>query len=492
MPQSKGTEFVKMGLDETDPTARESSVESNSRSRSRSRRRKSKNSFTPLASEDSLWNSNSSCCNFSEPEDDDDNNWSFRVGFKEVPKNGSASNHSGRPSLASTNGSSSTNNSNSKRSPRRTHKSPKRSPRPSCLSTSKDENSAHQGRQMPTVPFSSEDDRVQSKHERRHSGGNIGKSKDGPPKDGKGLYYQPSKAALGLNNPTKKPQRVRSRSNTKGPVLRGRKDQQPSSKHNGESVSSSTGASRESGKKSNSSEPIGKKPSPPSSRTRKKPSCPKNATPSKGLSRSLHDHRPKSRLQDDKELERQKQVQGQMQKIKRKKPTIVKTKSVLGQKDNGLDEVISFFEEIAAKKANGGHSPPPKNHLGRSMKKSMSFKGVSRSRSPASSSVASAQSTPEPDLMTKGRRQRRSSAPAKALAAFNQYRKSILTAAELEDDDNEDDEPSTQTPPPPPEKIMLDVSELAALEIIRLGPDNSLKLDVFDLMKHLRRQQLQK
>ena len=52
-----------------------------------------------------------------------------------------------------------------------------------------------------------------------------------------------------------------------------------------------------------------------------------------------------------------------------------------------------------------------------------------------------------------------------------------------------DDEPSAEPPLQPHEKIMLDVSELAALEIIRLGKDNSLKLDVFDLMNHLKRQQ---
>ena len=42
------------------------------------------------------------------------------------------------------------------------------------------------------------------------------------------------------------------------------------------------------------------------------------------------------------------------------------------------------------------------------------------------------------------------------------------------------------------ERVMLDVSELAALEIIRLGKDNSLKLDLFDLVNHLKRKQLKK
>ena len=42
------------------------------------------------------------------------------------------------------------------------------------------------------------------------------------------------------------------------------------------------------------------------------------------------------------------------------------------------------------------------------------------------------------------------------------------------------------------QNVLLDVSELASLEIIRLGDDNSLKLDLFDLMKHLKQQQLRK
>ena len=73
------------------------------------------------------------------------------------------------------------------------------------------------------------------------------------------------------------------------------------------------------------------------------------------------------------------------------------------------------------------------------------------------------------------RRHRRSSAPA--MTSFQQF-----GGHEFEDFDDSQSKPA--------QKILFDVSELASLEIIRLGDDNSLKLDLFDLMKHLKRQQL--
>jgi len=62
------------------------------------------------------------------------------------------------------------------------------------------------------------------------------------------------------------------------------------------------------------------------------------------------------------------------------------------------------------------------------------------------------------------------------MKAFQEYRQS-----KIEDFDDVETMPL--------ERVMLDVSELAALEIIRLGKDNSLKLDLYELMKHLKSQQ---
>jgi hypothetical protein len=500
---------------------------------------RSKSSLRPLASEDSLWNSHSSDCHLGDHDDDD--NWGF---FDQVPKrNRSVALHS----MASTgtltsNGSSHANilssNSNSNRSPKSdrrgsisSHTSPRRSPRPGCLRKSSDKQdiSKVQDRvgEIASLPLSTatasghapENERGQGNNGRRLSG-DRGKSKGGPPKDGQGLYYQPSKAFLhnsNIHQPAKKPQRIRARS--KGPVLRrkspGESQMKSQSLQPGRTTSrdASSGAS----KRSKSCEPhdgicsvhgrskscdrqcgtTKKKSSRSASRSREKPS-------SKDSNASFHESWPQPQQKRNKEIERQKQQHRETEKIERKKLTS-KTKTFPSHKkketkegkdkgDNDINDVITFFDDMVTMKRDNP-TTRPSTHPGRSMTKSSSERCVSRSKSPASSSVgvSSAHGAPnglENPLLdpSNKRRQRRSSAPAKAVEAFQQYRNSI-GASEFEDFD----EPAPAQPEPPaPEKVMLDVSELAALEIIRLGKDNSLKLDLFDLMKYLKREQLKK
>jgi hypothetical protein len=329
------------------------------------------------------------------------------------------------------------------------------------------------------------------------------------------LYYQPSKASLhntNLQKPAQKPQRIRARSN--GPVLR-RKSSGDSQTKSQQSLLPGRTTSRDTfsgaSKRSKSCEPqdgicgqfgtIQKKSSGSSSRSRKKSS-------SKASNASFHESWPQPQQNRNKELEQQKEHHRQTEKIKRKKLTSKtktslshkkkETKSGKGKGGDDVNNVITFFEDMATMKKTmkkESRTIRPGAHPGRRLTKSSSERCVSRSKSPASSSVGAsseqgAPNGPQNPLLdpSNTRRQRRSSAPAKAIEAFQQYKNSI-GASEFEDFD----EPAPPEPESPaPEKILLDVSELAALEIIRLGKDNSLKLDLFDLMKHLKRQQKKK
>jgi len=487
----------------------------------------SKSPFRPLASEDSLWNSHSSGCHLGDQDDDD--NWRF---FDQVPKrNRSVTVHSmASTATLTSNGSSHGNslsissNSNSNRSPmsdRRgsigSHKSPRRSPRPGCLrKTFEKQELSDRAAEIASLPLTTatasghapEEDRGQGKKGRRFSGG------DRPPKDGQGLYYQPSKASLhntNLHKPAKKPQRIRARS--KGPVLRrnssGASQMKSQSLQPGRTTSRDTSSAVS--KRSKSCDPhdgicgqsgiTQKKSSRSSPRSRKKSSI-------KDSNASFHESWPQPQQKRNKKLEEQKQHHRQTEKIKRKKLTS-KTKPSLSHKQketkegkgkggNDVNDVITFFEDMATMKKTMKKENPttrPGAHPGRTMTKSSSERCVPRSKSPASSSVGAsfehgAPNGPENPLLdpSNKHRQRRSSAPAKAIEAFQQYRNSI-GVSEFEDFD----EPAPPEPESPaPEKILLDVSELAALEIIRLGKDNSLKLDLFGLMKHLKRQQQKK
>lgn len=538
-----------MGLDGTEPT-----LDCSDDSKSRSKRL-----LKPLASEDSLGNSHSDR-HLSDHEDDE--NWmGFKAAFDQIQKRNSGTIHSmaSTATLTSTESSHGNNSfSNSNRSPtpdRRgsigNHKSPRRSPRAGIMSSVE--------RQIAQLPLSTangqalEDDRGKVRSARRSSRERKPISKDGPPKvgpirDGKGSYYQPSKASLHdskLNQPPKKPQRIRSRS--KGPALRRKSqgDQKSSSAHGerttGNITSSGTSKRSKSCEPQSSATPTHgrsksadrasptktkKKISPtagsritrkkPSSAKAEKPSSLKTAETQVSMSSTdfhdFHESWPRPIHKQNKDIERQKQRQmierakeaekfKPGEKIRRKKPSSSKAKKKETKEDkedakdkikdfNDINEVITFFEEMAAQK----HESPPERGL---PKKSNSARNVRRSQSPASSSLglgtSSTHGAPSDvgdiasDILdpSNKRRQRRSSAPAaapaKALAAFHQYKKSIAST--------DGDESPGQAPP---EKILLDVSELAALEIIRLGKDNSLKLDLFDLMKHLKKEQLRK
>ena len=177
-----------------------------------------------------------------------------------------------------------------------------------------------------------------------------------------------------------------------------------------------------------------------------------------------------------------------------------------------ITEVIEFFEDMAAMKTMDDINLPP-SPSGRKSGHSFRRRSTSaprtskRSKSPADARSNSfhrsskVENKKVEDVAAaildplNRRRQRRGSAPAKALVAVQQYKKSVK-APDLEGQE--------ETPTATPildstsledlslERVMLDVSELAALEIIRLGKDNSLKLDLFDLVNHLKRKQLKK
>mmetsp|Transcript_11704 Transcript_11704/g.29641 ORF Transcript_11704/g.29641 Transcript_11704/m.29641 type:complete len:487 (-) Transcript_11704:1212-2672(-) len=475
----------------------ESTKESSCRSRGRSTR--SKSPFKPLASEDSLCNSDTSR---SISVHDDEENWcSFKM--DDLSKRSQTMNSIASTATLTSHESSShlnTSFSNSKWSPaperRGSHKTPRKSPKYKNLLSNHSE-SEQIGSLPLTTPSGQPVENGIIKSTRRFSG------MDGPPtdaicKDGKASYYQPSKASLhdsNQNQPSKKPQRIRARS--KGPLLR--------RKSHGEVKAASqrsertTEASSEHGKRSKSCEP--KPPSKtktkasPSLRSRKKPSSLKlTETQVTTTDNAFHESWPRP----NKDTERQAQRNRQTEKTKVTEKGKRKTKSPkikfrkVGKDENttsDINNVITFFEDMAVHKAEIQSSSAPRTRgLG---KKSSSARFVTRrSKNPASSGLGNSSEhgkrRDEPISETSNKnRQRRSSAPAKALAAFHQY-KQVIGGPEFE---KLDDEPSAEPPLQPHEKIMLDVSELAALEIIRLGKDNSLKLDVFDLMNHLKRQQ---
>ena len=491
-----------MVTEEIEPN-RDSSMGSRSKERSKS-------PIRSLASEDSLGNSHSSGCYISD-RDDDNGKWDgYQAGFDSLSK------RSG--SLASTATLTSNENSSSHNSYSHSHshsstgrsysKSPNRSPRPGCLKKAKsdDQTSAvRAARQISSLPLASaEDDRRRDKSVRRFSGDRGSKSKDGVPIDGNGLYYQPSKASLHdakMNLQTKKPQRIRNRSISKGPILRRKSYGEPLnlSQHTSEGSSSARGSS---GKRSKSCEPqegiksshgrghscdppqpgtkSKKKLSPTASRNRKQPMNVTNLTRS---SEEGNANVRKSWLRQE-NMETKDRKEQHSQKMKRKSQTS-KTKSSQKKKEakdgreEGQSGMITFLEDVVTKKGNRSNTPSPrKDRSGGLFKKSSSARSVKRASSGANSF---------PD-----RRERRSSAPAKALTAFNHSKKAMLPPEFDYDDDDGEPKPSTPLPEPPKEKILLDVSELAALEIIRLGKDNSLKLDLYDLVKHLRQEQWEK
>lgn len=483
--------------DEIEPN-RDSSTESKSNSRSKS-------PFRPLAFEDSLSNINSSGPLVSELEDDD-RNWS---GF-DLSKRSASTTHRSVASTATLTSHNSSNNSHShshsSRSPRagissNFHKSPKRSPKAGCLKnhySDEDIPSIRATRQIGSPPLASEeDDRRQDKNDRRFSGDRGSKSP--APKDGNGLYYKPSKASLhsaNINVPNKKPQRIRNRSSSKGAIRRKPHGENPksSSQHTGEGSTSTRGSSHSHGSshgRGRSHEPpqpgtkSKKKSSPPVSQDRKQPVSTKKLL-AQGHA-DFHESWPRHETTETKE---RKEL---LQKIKRKKQN-PKNKSKSSQKNKvtkeSKDEVnggmISFLEDVATKKSNDSTTAPTrKDRSGGLFKKSNSARSVKQRPSAA----AAVDSNAFPDRRSREGRERRSSAPAKALAAFNHYRK-MLPADFDYDDDEEEPKPLPPPPQPPKENVMLDVSELAALEIIRLGKDNSLKLDLHDLVNHLRQQQL--
>lgn len=485
-------------------TNRDSSLESKSKSRSKS-------PFRPLASEDSLGNSNNSGSLVSE-RGDDDVNW---AGFDDLSKRSASATHHSLASTATLTSHSSSNNSHShsSRSPRagispHFHKSPKRSPRPGCLKnhySDDDIPSIRASRQIASPPLSSEeDDRRQDKHDRRFSGDRGSKSPPTP--DGNGLYYQPSKASLhsaNINVPTKKPQRIRNRSNSKGAIRRKPhgENSNSSSQHTSEGSTSTRGSSHSRGSSHGSSHGRGhsREPPQPGTKSKKKSSPPvsqdrKQPVSTKKLSiqgrADFHESWPRHETTETKE---RKEL---LQKIKRKKQS-PKIKSKPSQKNKVIkenkDEVnsgtITFLEDVATKKINDStDAPPRKDRSGGLFKKSNSARSVKQRPSAA----AAVESNAFPDRRSREGRERRSSAPAKALAAFNHYRKAALSADFDYDDDEEEHKQLPPPPQPPKEKVMLDVSELAALEIIRLGKDNSLKLDLYDLVNHLRQQQVEK
>lgn len=477
----------------------ESTRESSSRSRGRSTR--SKSPFKPLASEDSLCNSDTSR---SISVHEDEENWcSFKMDdlSKQTQSTATLTSHESSSHLNS-----SFSNSNSHWSPaserRGSNRTLRKSPKyPNLVSNPSDTE------QIGSLPLTTPNGQpVQEngiiKSTRRFSG------TDGPPadligKDGKASYYQPSKASLHDSNqiqPTKKPQRIRARS--KGPLLR--------RKSHGEAKAASqrsertTETSSEHGTRSKSCEPKppgskAKTKASPSLRSRKKPSSLKlTETQGSTTDNAFHESWPRPARKENNDSERQAQRNRQAEKSKVTEKGKRKTKSPkikfrkVGKDENTTDsdinQVITFFEDMAVHKAEIQSSSAPQTRgLG---KKSSSARFVRR-RSKAAGSSGLGNSSEhgkrkeEPILDTSNKnRQRRSSAPAKALAAFQQY-KQVIGGPDFE---KLDDDPSAEPPSQPQEKIMLDVSELAALEIIRLGKDNSLKLDVFDLMNHLKRQ----
>lgn len=454
--------------------------DSSSQSRSNRSKKRSKSAVRSLASGDSLNNSTSSGCFISGK----DAGYNSLASTATLTSNGSLSS-----------------NSHSSRSPRagiNSNKSPRRSPRHGCLrngSSDGDISSIRAARQIASLPLASaEDDRRQDKHDRRFSGERGSKSKEGPLLDGNGLYYQPSKASLGINVPTKKPQRIKKRSNSKGAILRRKSHSESlsSSQHTTEGSTSSRGSHSKRSKscerqdRGHSCEPSQhdtknkkKSKSPPISRNRKQITSPKSVSALGNP--NFHESWPRHGTLETKDRREQ-----DLLKIKRKKESS-KTKSshkkeTKVNKDDGNRGVISFLEGVATKGLDSKAGSTRKDRSGGLFKKSSSARAVKRPSAPA----ATAATVPPKS------RERRSSAPAKAFAALTSYRKTILPA---EFDYDEDDEEPTPMPPPlepPKEKVLLDVSELAALEIIRLGKDNSLKLDLFDLMKHLREQELLK
>lgn len=209
-------------------------------------------------------------------------------------------------------------------------------------------------------------------------------------------------------------------------------------------------------------------------------------------------------LQDNMIEERQKQRTEKIKKIKHTSKT--KKKKSNDGKPADVNDVLTFFEDLTIQKVESQqtNAPAPRGLGKRSesarcvtrrspspvARRSLSPSKYSTGRSGSPSKYSIGDYSPhvlisEQDIRDTSsvRRNRRSSAPAKAMASFQQYRQSIGGYESEEFDD------STSMPV---QNMLLDVSELAALEIIRLGQDNSLKLDLFDLMKHLKRQQLKK
>lgn len=502
-----------MGVDVAEATQ-----DSSARSRGRTRDR-SKSPFKPLASEDSLGNSDTSR---SLSVHDDEEKWfGFKIGFDDVSKRTQTMHSIASTATLTSNESSSHGHasfSNSKWSPaseRRLsnsfHKSPRKSPKYTNLVSEGPDNE-----QISSLPLTTpngqaaENDRGIIKSIRRFS------AKDGTPvdaicTDGKGTYYQPSKASLhdsNQNQPPKKPQRIRSRS--KNPLLR--------RKSHGEAKKASQQNERSSmpkgtGKRSKSCEPNGganggttvrsrscdrnpatktkTKASPSLSRQRKKPSSLKvTETEGATTNSAFHESWPRPVRKENNDSERHSERSRRTEKSKvteknkqKRRSSKIKYSKVKDEKTNDINDVIDYFEEMATNKTETQvPSAPPQRAMGKKSNSSRSVTGR-RSKSPTSSALgnASAHGTLSDETIldsSNKHRERRSSAPAKDLTAFNQNKQSY---GEAENPD--------EAAPQPGERIMLDVSELAALEIIRLGQDNSLKLDLFDLMKHLKRQQ---
>jgi len=471
---------------------------SSTESKSKSRR---KSAFRSLASDEYFGNGIS---------DDDDGRWAEFDDSKRSTGSARRSMASNATLTSPTRSNNSHSNGFSSRSPRvglssSFHKSPKRSPRP-CLrnSNSDDESSAiRAARQIPTLPFTSEeDDRRQEKNHRRRG------SRSPPPPDVNGLYYQPSKASLhdrNINVPTKKPQRIRKRSNSKGATRRKSYGDHPNSsfQQTNEGSTSTHGSSHSHGSSHGSSHGRGRSPetpqpvtkskkksSPPASQNRKQPTNTKKlSAQGKVSSADFHESWPRT---DSAKAKERKEV---LDKSKRKTPKIKsksnqKNKEAKEKKDEISNGIISFLEDVATKNSNGSTTASQRKDRSGGffkMKKSNSARSVKRS-----SATAAGDSNTFPDRRNRGSHERRSSAPAKAFAALTSYRKALLPVEFDYEEDEEESEPFSQPLQPPKEKILLDVSELAALEIIRLGQDNSLKLDLFDLVNHLRQQQSEK
>ena len=512
-----------MILKDTDSTSEGSGNKNVGRARSKSPfvKKRSKSPFKPLSFEDSLGNSETS-----RTMDDEENWWSLnKSGIDDLSKR--------THSLASTatltsNESSSGNGSyrNVKWSPKETErrlKSPRSAPRHGFLLSG-----LSGARKIASPPLSNatgqvpESDRGIFKSKSKSNRGYN--DMDGSKKDG--LYYQPSKSSLFDSNQSvspKKPRRIRSRS-MKPLRRKSHGDTKTSSQRSGRTAFVAPSGTD---KRSKSCEPkvrskscdqkATKTKTKASPRNRKKPLSVKSVgKPSSAkiaetevtiMNTSLHESWPRAHQKENTTAERQRQRDRQIEKTKlvekskrKKQSSKAKKKETKEGKNkktcNDINDVITFFEDMATHKAESEKSnPPPSRRLGQKSNSARCFKPRSQSP-PGTRKAESEKSNPPP---SRGLGQKSNSArcfkPRSQSLASSSVR-NFSAHAPLSDEDIMDTssnhyKQTVRASEPEAERVMLDVSELASLEIIRIGKDNSLKLDLFDLMKYLKQQHQQ-